>query len=229
VTGSLESALIETERVLNIQGRVLPATLEDVNLSAEVRANGSRNPVTITGESNITAAGGEIDEMSLVPADVEAYQGSVQAILDADIVVIGPGSLYTSILPNLLVRGIADALRATHAYKIYICNIATQPGETSDFTVAEHVLALEKHIGRGMFQAVVANNAYPSANENTRYVQPAPEYHEILQRYLVHYTDLVDPDRPWRHSPSKLVEAILFLSEAERSGSSAPRPAFAHA
>jgi len=229
VTGSLESALIETERVLNIQGRVLPATLQDVNLSAQVRTSGSRRLVTITGESNITAAGGEIDELSLVPADVEAYQGSVQAILDADIVVIGPGSLYTSILPNLLVAGIADALRATRAYKVYICNIATQPGETSNFTVAEHVMALEKHIGRGVFQAVLANSAYPSANENTLYVQPAPEYHEILQRYTVCYTDLVDPDRPWRHSPSKLVAAILSLSEANRSGSPVSRATFAHA
>ncbi len=231
VTGSLESALIETERVLNIQGRVLPATLEDVNLSAEVRSNGSRRAVTITGESNITAAGGEIDEMSLVPADVAAYRGSVQAILDADIVVIGPGSLYTSILPNLLVRGIADALRATHAYKIYICNIAMQPGETSSFTVAEHVLALEKHIGRGMFQVVLANSAYPATNAgpNTLYVQPAPEYHEILQRYKIRYVDLVDEDRPWRHDPSKLVAAILSLSDAERSGGTLPHPAIAHA
>ena len=143
--------------------------------------------------------------------------------------VIGPGSLYTSILPNLLVTGIADALRTTHAYKIYICNIATQPGETSNFTVADHVLALEKHIGRGMFQAVLANNAYPSANENTRYVEPTLEDHEILQRYLVHYADLVDPERPWRHSPSKLVGAILSLSEAERSGSPAARPVLAQA
>jgi uncharacterized cofD-like protein len=229
VTGSLESALIETERVLNIQGRVLPATLQDVNLSAEIRTNGSRRLVTITGESNITAAGGEIDQLSLVPADVEAYQGSVQAILEADIVIIGPGSLYTSILPNLLVRGIADALRATKAYKIYICNIATQPGETSNFTVADHVMALEKYIGRGVLQAVLANSAYPSANENTLYVQPAPEYHEIVQRYNVCYTDLVDPDRPWRHSPTKLVTAILSLSEADRSGSPASRTSFAHA
>ncbi len=229
VTGSLESALIETERVLNIQGRVLPATLQDVNLSAQVRAPGSPRSVTITGESNITAVGGEIDELSLVPADVKAYEGSVQAILDADIVLIGPGSLYTSILPNLLVSGIADALRATHAYKIYICNIATQPGETSNFTVAEHVMALEKHIGRGMFQAILANNAYPSANENTRYVEPAPEYHEVLQRYRVHYTDLVDPERPWRHSPGKLVAAILSLSEAERAGSPVARPIVVHA
>ena len=113
--------------VLNIAGRVLPATLQDINLSAQVRVNGSRRATTIVGESNITAAGGQIDDLSLVPADVQAYQGSVQAILDADIVVIGPGSLYTSILPNLLVRGIADALRATKAYKIYICNIAMQP------------------------------------------------------------------------------------------------------
>ena len=145
--------MIETERVLNIQGRVFPATLQDVNLSAHgAHPDGSQRAVTINGESNITAAGGQIEQLSLVPDDVEAYQGSVQAILDADIVVIGPGSLYTSILPNLLVKGIADALRATSAYKIYICNIATQPGETTDFTVAEHVLALEKHIGRGVFQ-----------------------------------------------------------------------------
>ncbi|MFN8448382.1 MAG: gluconeogenesis factor YvcK family protein [Anaerolineae bacterium] len=103
VTGSLEAALIETERVLNIAGRVYPATLEDVNLSAQIRLNGTRR--TVLGESKITAAGGQIEELSLVPPDVGAYQGSVQAILDADIVVIGPGSLFTSILPNLLVQG----------------------------------------------------------------------------------------------------------------------------
>jgi uncharacterized cofD-like protein len=227
VTGSLETALIETERVLNIQGRVFPATLEDVTLSALVNVNGSCQ--TIRGESDISAAGGQIDQLSLEPEGVEAFPGSIQAILDADIVIIGPGSLYTSILPNLLVKGIADALRATSAYKIYICNIATQPGETADYTVAEHVLALEKHIGRGVFQVVLANNAYPTANagENTRYVQPAPEHHEILQRYDVCYTDLVDSDRPWRHDPQKLVRAILSLSERE-NGSSV-KPTIAHA
>jgi uncharacterized cofD-like protein len=215
VTGSLESALIETERVLNIHGRVLPATLHDVHLSADVVVNNTRH--TIAGESNITAAGGRIERLSLVPEDIEAYQGSVQAILDAEIIVIGPGSLYTSILPNLLVNGIAEALRATSAYKIYVCNIAMQPGETTDFTVADHVLALEKHVGRGMFQVVLANDAHPTVNAGvTRYVQPAPGHHEILQRYTVCYADLVDAERPWRHSPDKLVAAILSLSEVEK-------------
>ncbi len=230
VTGSLEEALIETERILNIQGRVLPATLEDITLSATVHVAGSRRAITVKGESNISAAGGQIERLSLVPETVTAYRGSIQAILDADIVVIGPGSLYTSILPNLLVGGIADALRATSAYKIYSCNIAIQPGETTDFTVAEHVLALERHIGRGVFQVVVANNNYTTINVGvTRYVQPAPEHHEILQRYDVFYTDLVDSDRPWRHDPQKLVKAILSLSEAERVGVSLTKTAVAHA
>lgn len=226
VTGSLETALIETERVLNITGRVLPATLEDVNLSAEVRISGSRKTMQIVGESKITAAGGQIEMMSLVPEDVAAYQGSVQAILEADIVVIGPGSLYTSILPNLLVKGIADALRSTRAFKIYLCNIATQPGETSDFSVADHVLALEKHIGRGVFQVVLANNATPSENAgvNTRYVTPVPENHEIRQRYTIYATDLVDEARPWRHDPNKLVTAILALGATERAGGTLPQP-----
>lgn len=224
VTGSLEAALIETERVLNIQGRVLPSTLHDVVLVARVRLPGASRSVDIKGESNITAAGGQIEKVELQPPDIDAYEDSIQAILDADIVVIGPGSLYTSILPNLLIGGITEALRATSAYKIYVCNIATQLGETENYTVADHVMALERHIGRGVFQAVVANDAYPEENAgiNTHYVQRAPEQHEIYQRYFVYYTDLVDPDRPWRHSPQKLARAILNLSEQEGVSTTAP-------
>lgn len=222
VTGSIETALIETERVLNIQGRVLPATLDDVNLVASVHVEGSPpRKIVIQGESDISKAGGRIEQIGLNPPDVQGYAESIQAILDADIVVIGPGSLYTSILPNLLVKGVAEAMRATSAYKIYVCNVATQPGETDDFNVADHVLALEQHIGRGMFQLALANNAYPilNAGSNTFYVQPAPEHHEILQRYEVRYADLTDPDQPWRHDPQKLAQAILKVGEVERAGS----------
>lgn len=229
VTGSLETALIETARVLNIQGRVLPATLEDIHLIASVRLTGTTRVVKIQGESKITEIGGQIEDISLTPEDVQAYSESVQAILDADLIVIGPGSLYTSILPNLLIKGIADALRATSAYKIYICNVATQPGETDDYTVAEHVMALEKHIGRGVFQVVLANNAYPTLNagENTKYVQPAPPHHEILQRYEVRYTDLTNAEKPWRHDSQKLGTAIINLSLEERMGSHINTPIFA--
>ncbi len=226
VTGSLETALIETERVLNIQGRVLPATLQNVDLVASVRLAGQRL-VTIEGESRISAAGGQIESVALNPAEAAAYGESIQAILDADLVVIGPGSLYTSILPNLLVKGVAEALRATHAFKVYVCNVATQPGETENYTVADHVIALENHIGRGVFQAVLANNVHPTwnAGTNTRYVQLAPPHHEIFQRYDVRYTDLTDTERPWRHDPLKLAEALLSLSQEEKIGGIA-KPVF---
>jgi uncharacterized cofD-like protein len=227
VTGSIESALIETERVLNIQGRVLPATLEDVHLSATVRIASKTQPLNILGESKITDAGGKIEEIRLTPPDVQAYAESVQAILDAGLVVIGPGSLFTSILPNLLVKGIAEALRASNAYIVYVCNVATQAGETDGFTVAEHVMALERHVGRGIVQAVLANNAYPSLNAGeTNYVQPVPEHHEILQRYEIRYTDLTDNQRPWRHDSEKLVAAILQMSQEEQAGASQTQELF---
>lgn len=211
VAGGLEEALAEVERVLNIQGRVLPATLDDVNLVAMIHLKGKTHPLRVQGESKIGEIGGRIDQISLVPPDPAAFPDSVRAILDADLVVIGPGSLYTSILPNLLVPGILDALRRTRAIKVYVCNVATQPGETNDFTVADHVIALEKHIGRGVFQWILANNATPPANPNTYYVAPIPAGHDIFQRYSVQYTDLTDPEHPWRHDPQKLARVLLNL------------------
>jgi uncharacterized cofD-like protein len=199
---------------------VLPATLDDVNLAALIRLPNKGSPIVVHGESSITDANGSIEEIMLEPTTVEAYKGSVQAILDADVVVIGPGSLFTSLLPNLLVKGIQEALRATSAYCIYVCNVATQPGETDDFTVADHVMAIERHVGRGIVQVVLANNVYPTENagDNTRYVMPAPENHEIFQRYHIRYTDLTDSQRPWRHDPAKLARSIIKVRNEERSG-----------
>ncbi len=213
ISGSLENALIETERVLNIQGRVLPSTLRDVQLVADIQFPGMTEATQVVGESTIGLSGGRIERVNLEPVNAEAYDESVRAILEADIVIIGPGSLYTSILPNLLVKGIAEALRATPAYKIYVCNVATQPGETEDFSVADHVMALERHIGRGVFQTVLANNAFPveNAGKNTIYVETVSPHHEIAQRYEVVYTDLTDQQQPWRHDSVKLAELILTL------------------
>jgi len=137
VTGSLETALIETGRVLNIQGRVFPATLDDITLVATIRVNGEMQ--TVRGESRITQTRGTIETITLAPPHAQAYVGSVKAIESADIVVVGPGSLFTSLLPNILVDGIRDALRATPALKIYVVNIATQPGETENYNVADHL------------------------------------------------------------------------------------------
>ncbi|MCC6617214.1 MAG: uridine diphosphate-N-acetylglucosamine-binding protein YvcK [Anaerolineae bacterium] len=213
VSGGLEAALVETGRVLNIQGRVLPSTLQDVTLAAWIRPLDGDEAEWIVGESNVTDAGGRIEQLCLEPADVEAYPGSVDAILNADLVVIGPGSLFTSILPNLLVPGIADALRATSAEIVYVCNVATQPGETDAFTVADHVQAIEKHIGRGVFGAVLANNNYPTMNAgvNTIYVTPVPPNHDVLKRYEIINADLVNEEKPWRHDPTKLAQAIMAV------------------
>jgi uncharacterized cofD-like protein len=214
---SLAEALVEVERVLNIRGRVIPSTLDDVHLTASVQLHGSSRSIKVRGESQIGHVDGKLEQIALVPADAKAYSPGVRAILEADMIVIGPGSLYTSILPNLMVRGIADALRATDAYKIYVCNVATQPVETEGYSVAEHVMALEQHIGRGVFQAVLANNHFPQENagENTHYVTAIPENHEIRQRYEIHYTDLTDTERPWRHDPYKLATALLKIGNAE--------------
>jgi uncharacterized cofD-like protein len=229
VSGSLETALTEVERVLNIQGRVLPATLEDIHLIADIRVTGKNHPIRVFGESKISEMGGQIESIQIHPPDVHAYSESIKAILEADLVVIGPGSLFTSIIPNLLVNGIAQALKETKAHKVYVCNVATQPGETENFTVADHVLAIEHYIGRGILQSIVANNATPTLNKgnNTRYVALTPTNHEIFQRYLVHYTDLTDEGQPWRHDPRKLVNALLKIMELEKTGTGAtPHPVF---
>ena len=140
------------------------------------------------------------------PDQVRAYPEAVRDILGANCIVIGPGSLYTSILPNLLVSGITEAIRASSAYTIYVCNVATQQGETEGFTVADHVAALEAHVGRGVFDAILANNSYPSRNagDSTHYVLPGPESQAVYQRYELVLADLTDEERPWRHDPVKL-------------------------
>ncbi len=212
ITGSMDRALIEAGRVLAIQGRVLPSTLQDVNLMAEVRApDGAVRRVV--GESEIPEAGGIIERVFVSPENARAYPEAIRAILGADLIVMGPGSLFTSIIPNLLINGIPEAIRSNKTQRIYVCNIATQTGETDGFTVADHILALEKHVGRGLFNIVVANNAYPTANAgpNTNYVPPAPPDHEVHKRYEICEADLTDPQYPWRHSPAKLNQAIMGI------------------
>jgi len=216
ITGSMDRAVMEAGRVLAIQGRVLPATLQDVKLGAELRDPQSGALRRVIGESEIPEVGGQIERVFLLPESVRAFPESIRAILAAELVVIGPGSLFTSILPTLLVNGIPEAIRASNALCVYVCNIAMQQGETNGYTVADHVLAIERHIGRGVIDTVLANNATPvDTIGRTRYVLPCPEDHEIRTRYDVVETDLTDPARPWRHSSEKLVSAVQRIM-AER-------------
>lgn len=211
ITGSMDQALVEAGRVLAIEGQVLPSTLADVILCAEIRTpEGLR---LVKGESQIPEVRGAIERVYLEPASARPYPDTLRALLNAELIVIGPGSLFTSILPNLLVEGIREAIRASSATCVYVCNIATQKGETEGFSVSEHVHALEKYIGEKVIDVVLANSATPSKNagEHTHYVPlPAPD-DPIRSRYQVIETDLTDPHRPWRHSPVKLNRALLAL------------------
>ncbi len=211
--GSMDKAADAAGRILAIQGRVLPCTLDNVNLVAEVEHNDTKTVAQIEGESNIPSAAWQIRQVSLNPSTAMPYMEVLRSISEADLIIVGPGSLYTSIVPNLIVFGMQEAIRRSQALKIYVCNIATQPGETDHYTVADHILGLERHVGANLFDVVLANNHYPidNAGPNTIYVQPSPINHPASQRYRIVYSDLTDDDRPWRHAPEKLRMVIQRL------------------
>lgn len=166
ITGDLERAVAASSKVLAIRGQVLPATLSDVRLWAEL-ADGRR----IEGESKITKAGGKVVKLGCTPANPPALPTAIKAIKDADYIIMGPGSLYTSVIPNLLVPEIASAIAATSVPKIYVCNIMTQPGETEGYTVANHIKSIDKACGQKLFDAVLVHNKSPSARALIRYAK----------------------------------------------------------
>ncbi len=216
VTGSFEQALIESSRVLAVRGQVLPSTLADVTLMADVReAEPVGGTQRVAGESAIPLRGGAIVRAFLEPEDAPAYPGAVQAILNADLIVLGPGSLFTSILPNLLIRGIAEAVRRSRALKVYVCNVATQRGETDGFSVADHVRVIEQHAGKGLFDVVLINDDFPPLEEgaNFSYVRLERENGLTGLGVKVKTAPLVDRQRPWRHDSERLARAVMELLE----------------
>ncbi len=214
VTGSFEEAVAESGKVLAVSGKVLPSTLENVKLVAEIEQKNGET-IRVEGESRIPKAKGKIQKVMLKPENPAPYPEVLQAILSSDLVLIGPGSLYTSILPNLLVNDIAAALRTTQALKIYICNLATQEGETEGFSCGDHIRVLEQHLGQNLFDIVIANDNPPSLYNP--HVIPVELEHDLAQRYNVYSKDLVDREHPWRHDSLKLTEALIDLLR-ERTG-----------
>ncbi|MBW4500552.1 MAG: YvcK family protein [Scytonema hyalinum WJT4-NPBG1] len=166
ITGDLERGVAASSKVLAIRGQVLPATLSDVRLWAEL-SDGRR----IQGESKITEAGGNIVKIGCIPENPPGLPAAIKAIKEADYIIMGPGSLYTSVIPNLLVPEIADAIAASEAPRIYVCNIMTQPGETQGYTVADHIRAIDAACGRPLFNAVLVHKKSPSARALIRYAQ----------------------------------------------------------
>jgi uncharacterized cofD-like protein len=210
VTGSFERAILESGHVLAIRGCVVPSTLRDVTLMADLRAEPA-GVSRVAGESSITEASGAIERVYLEPADASAYPEAVHALLEADLIVAGPGSLYTSVLPNLLVRDIAQAIATSQAVKVYVCNVATQRGETEAYTAGDHVAALETHIGNGSFPIVLVNDNLSVSLESPSVELVKADFPPGMAHYRVIEADLIDPAHPWRHDSDKLALALLRL------------------
>lgn len=221
-SGDMLEAARMASRVLNSCGQVLPSTLSSMSLIAELE-----DGRTIYGESRIPEANGRIKRLTCQPAQPEATPEAVAAIEDSDLIVLGPGSLYTSIIPNLLVKGVAEAILRSHARKIYVCNVMTQKGETNDYTVGDHLEAILAHagLGRGM-SSIPANRFIEGVMVNVQ----APAIDQKLPVAPVRY----DPDRlrqlgirpvlrpllgtgyVGHHDPEKLAEELMLWYEKKR-------------
>jgi uncharacterized cofD-like protein len=207
--------------VLAVRGRILPSTVTALTLIGEVQDDATHKVMRVQGESVITHAGASILRLAIQPEDAQAYPDAIRTILDADAIILAPGSLYTSLLPNLLVRGITDAIRAARGACLYVCNVATQKGETSNYTVRDHVAAIERHLGSGLIDAVIANSRTDVAWANTpsgvgeiiRFDPAEPSEPPTFGR------DVIDLAAPWRHDSHKLAAAVMqVIHEMRPSG-----------
>ena len=216
ISGSFDEAVHRMGDVLAITGRVLPVTNQDVRLEAEFH-DGSR----VLGESKIFYAkkinNSRIRKVRLVPERPAALPESVQAIRDADIVVIGPGSLYTSIIPNFLVSGISDAVRQSRACKIYALNIMTQDGETDGYDADDHVRAILEHAGPGVIDVCIANSTPVPPEIMEPYAKEGVAQLELNRADIeqlgiaVRTFPLLEPGRYIRHNSDALARAILSV------------------
>jgi uncharacterized cofD-like protein len=209
ITGSFEDAIAETGRVLAVQGQVLPSTLHNISLVADVKLPDKNVEVRIKGESQIPKIGGKIRRLWIEPGNPAAFPPTLQAILSADLIIIGPGSLYTSLVANLLVPDLVQALRASRAYKFYICNVATQPGETDSFGCEDHVEVIDRHIGAHIFDTVICNKRFEGSLPNDiEWVSLKPGKEP---GYPVYQADLIDSATPYRHDSAKLAKTVMDL------------------
>jgi uncharacterized cofD-like protein len=211
VTGDFERAILESSRVLAVRGQIVPSTLQNVTLCADLCGEDEAldELSRVEGESRIPKAGLPIERVFLRPERVRAYPGALRAILSADLILAGPGSLYTSILPNLLVEDITQAIRASQAIKMYICNVATQVGETDHFTVGDHVQALQDHVGKDIFYYVLANDNFDAQLPPQANIDFVPVTYETTGEYQVITADLIDLENAWRHDSEKLARKVI--------------------
>ena len=225
VVGNFEEAIRQTSRVLAVRGQIIPSTLANVTLSAK-----TSDHRTIQGESSIVHSLSQdgdsirICEVYLTPHNPPAHPEAVRAILDADLIVLGPGSLYTSVLPNLLVQGIRRSLTAASAAKIYVCNVATQRGETDGFTVSDHVRAIEDHVGKRLLHYVLANDNLSETIPRAEQSQPVRVDAGFTNGIRLVTADVVSEENRYHHDSTKLAQAVMGI-HYEHDGASLPQEA----
>ena len=223
VTGDFVQAIETASRVLAVRGQVLPSTVAHVQLVADLEDGRE-----VRGESAITAAHGRIRRLRLDPPDPPALEEAVRAVEEADILVLGPGSLFTSILPNLCLSGVREALRRTRAVRVFVVNVMTQPGETDGFSAADHLAVLQQHVGAPGVDLVVVNNGVVAPERVVPYsaqgAAPVPaavaRCHELGVQVVA--ADMVTRQGLVRHDPDRLARAVLEES-LRRLAPPAPR------
>jgi uncharacterized cofD-like protein len=204
VTGNFEHALRESGKILAVKGTIVPSTLQDVTLVASINGH------TVEGESKIPQQNEPISRVFLKPDGAQVNPEAAEAILNAELVVIGPGSLYTSILPNLLVEGMVEAIKASPALKVYICNLASQQGETDGYDVDDYLRVIREHVGSNLFDFVLvnSNHAHIPAGGQSQVIfraQDSTGHPEV--RFIS--ADVVNVRVPSHHDPDKLARSIM--------------------
>ena len=212
VTGDMEQALQESSKVLAVKGQVLPASKDHVRLDA-IMEDGT----IVEGESQIPEVHKKIHRVRLFPEHVQPVQSALDALKNADAIILGPGSLYTSIMPNLLVDGVAEAIRKSKAIKIYICNVMSQPGETDGYTASMHAKAIIDHGGKGIIDYMLVNDSPISPAMQEFYAgkgaYPVEVDEEAINALGVGFVkaDIINEQELIRHDPDKLSKAVMNM------------------
>ncbi len=215
--GDFEQAVNETSRVLAIRGKVVPSTVSNVHLIAEYM-DGTKTE----GEAKIPNPNSRIKRLFLTDVDAHPTRAALQSIEEADIVILGPGSLYTSVIPNLIIKGMSEAIARSRAFKIYVCNVMTQHGETDGFTASDHVKAIIDHTNKDVLDACLINSSRAAQDALGRYEEEVsfpvePDVRKIREMgYKVEAADLLGVSDYVRHDSSKLNEAIIRIIETHR-------------
>jgi uncharacterized cofD-like protein len=215
ITGDFESAVVESSKILAIKGRVIPSTLDNVNITAELG-----NGTTTLGQVSIGVLGHRygVKRVRLLPPDATAHPEAVRAIQEADLIIVGPGSFYSSVVPNFLISGLCESFEKSPAGKLYVCNASTERGETERYSVEDHVKHLREYVNGTKFDGVLVNGNVIMVSKSEGKLGSVRNITTDKTEVLgmkVYLADLVDETRPLYHDAKKLGQKIWAIFERE--------------